>query len=62
MNMIQDLQTEHNRAAKFCQDNGYHNGTAIGQVVRNYEEELDKLTTIFKNDFEKDKIETYTEI
>ena len=62
MNMIIDLQTEHNRAAKFCQDNGYHNGTAIGQVVRNYVEELDKLTILFKNDFEKDEIEIYTEI
>ena len=48
--MIVDIQDELSRVKLFVNDNGYHNGTAINQIVRDYRFELKKYLNILVGD------------
>ncbi len=47
----QDLQDESIRVKDFVNENGYHNGTAINQIVRKYRTELKKYLEIVREDY-----------
>ena len=59
--MINDLDEEIIRVKMFCNENGYHHGTSIFQIVHRYRNELKQLNKLICDDFFIDKIENYSE-
>ena len=58
--MIEDVEDELQRSKNFVNSNGYHNGTALTQIVRTYRNELKKLLTIMIDD-KRDGVVKYGE-
>lgn len=48
--MIADLDNEISRVKSFLNDNGYHMGTSIFNIVHRYRAELKELRTLLKNE------------
>lgn len=60
--IIKDLDDEILRSKLFVNENGYHNGTAINEVVRRYRKELKQLRKIILDDFREDNINNYRDV
>lgn len=60
--IIKDLDDEILRSKLFVNENGYHNGTAINEVVRRYRNELKQLRKIILDDFREDNINNYRDV
>ncbi len=48
--MISDVENELYRVKLFVNSNGYHNGTVINQIIREYRQNLKQYLTILKED------------
>jgi peptidyl-tRNA hydrolase len=59
--MLADIQQELTRSKTFINENGYHHGTAICEITRNYRSQLKKLYKIMYDDMHLDSVETYTD-
>jgi CRISPR/Cas system-associated endoribonuclease Cas2 len=52
--MIYDINEEINRVKMWANENGYHVGTAVYEVVRNYRNQLRSLRDVLRMNVEPD--------